>query len=87
MDLGIDERYHGKEEGNPAFHDKTLTGRDRMTYSYEIAVENSRKQKTSITIKDQIPISRDRDIEVELLKTSPAATPDQDGILSWDHRA
>ncbi len=83
LDLGIDEGITVKRKETRAFHDKTLTGRDRMTYSYEIAVENSRKQKTSITIKDQIPISRDRDIEVELLKTSPAATPDQDGILSW----
>jgi uncharacterized protein (TIGR02231 family) len=83
LDLGMDEGIKVERKETRAFHDKTLVGKDRVTYSYEITIENTRKQKASITLKDQIPISRDKAIEVDLIKTEPEVKPDQDGILTW----
>jgi uncharacterized protein (TIGR02231 family) len=83
LDLGIDEGIKVERKETQAFHDKTLVGKDRMTYSYEITIENTRKLKASITLKDQIPISREKSIDVELIKSNPEVKPDQDGILTW----
>ena len=83
LDLGVDEGIKIERKETRAFHDKTLGNRDRVTYSYEIAIENTRNQKANITVKDQIPISQDKAIDVDLIKTNPEVNPDQDGILSW----
>ncbi|HWR68393.1 MAG TPA: DUF4139 domain-containing protein, partial [Desulfomonilia bacterium] len=83
VDLGVDEGILVKRKETRAFHEKTITGKDRTTYTYEITVENTRKRTASIIVKDQIPLSRDEEIEVKLTKTSPEVKPDQDGVLSW----
>jgi len=83
LDLGVDEGIRVTRKETQALRDKTLTGKDRIIYSYEITMENTRNQKASITVKDQIPLSRDTSVEVDLLNTSPTARPDRDGILSW----
>ncbi len=83
LDLGMDEGIHVERKETQAFHDKTLVGKDRVTYSYEVTIENTRNHKSSITLKDQIPISRDKAIEVDLIKTDPEVKPDQEGILTW----
>jgi uncharacterized protein (TIGR02231 family) len=83
LDLGVDEGIKVERKETQAFHDKTIGGKERVTYSYEITIENTRKLKASVTVKDQIPISRDKAIEVDLIKTDPEVKPDQDGILTW----
>ncbi|MCU0576672.1 MAG: DUF4139 domain-containing protein [Desulfobacterota bacterium] len=83
VDLGVDEGILVKRKETRAFHEKTITGKDRTTYTYEITVENTRKRTASIIVKDQIPLSRDEEIEVKLTKTDPEVKPDQDGVLSW----
>ncbi len=83
LDLGVDEGIRVERKETKAFHEKTLTGRDRTTYAYEITLENTRSGTASITVKDQVPVSRDEDIEVKLIGTSPEAKPDPDGMLEW----
>ncbi len=83
LDLGVDEGIKIDRKETQAFHDKTIGGKERVTYSYETTIENTRKLKASVTVKDQIPISRDKTIEVDLIKTDPEVNPDQDGILTW----
>jgi uncharacterized protein (TIGR02231 family) len=83
LDLGVDEGIRVERKETTAFHEKTLTGRDRTTYAYDITLENTRSGTASITVKDQVPVSRDEDIEVKLIGTSPEAKPDPDGMLEW----
>ena len=83
LDLGVDEGIKIERKETQAFHDKTLGNKDRVTYSYEITVENTRNQKAIITIKDQIPLSQDKTINVDIIKTNPEVKPDRDGILTW----
>ncbi len=83
IDLGVDEGIKIERKEVQAFHETTLSGKDRVTYSYEITIENTRNKNTRITIKDQVPVSRDEGIDVKLIKTSPEVKPDQDGILTW----
>ena len=83
LDLGVDEGMKIERKETQAFHDKTLGNKDRVTYSYEITIENTRNQKALVTIKDQIPLSQDKTINVDLIKTNPEVKPDQDGTLTW----
>src|SRR5690606_27514857 len=57
----------------------------RITYDYEITVENHKKTEERIVIKDRKPVSRNEKITVKLLKPAPNAieqTPE--GELEWD---
>jgi uncharacterized protein (TIGR02231 family) len=82
LDLGIDEGIKVERKELKVFHEKTLTGKDR-SYSYLISIENTRNIRTEVTVKDQLPVSRDEAITVDLIKTDPQVKPDQDGILIW----
>ncbi len=83
VDLGRDEGVT-VERREKAFHERTLTGKDRTTYTGTMTVKNTRKTPARLTLKDQIPLSRDEAVRVDLVETSPKAVPDKDGILSWD---
>jgi uncharacterized protein (TIGR02231 family) len=83
LDLGIDEGIKAKRKELKVFHEKTLTGKDRTTYAYVITIENTRNIQSKVIVKDQIPISQDEGITVDLIKADPQAKPDQEGILVW----
>ena len=51
-------------------------------YEYELKITNGRNKETEITVQDQIPVSRDKTIVVETVKTDGAQADDK-GILSW----
>ncbi|HOD69516.1 MAG: hypothetical protein BWZ01_01455 [Deltaproteobacteria bacterium ADurb.BinA179] len=83
IDLGRDEGIKVEREGK-MFHEKTLTGKDRTTYTYTMTVKNTRSHPVQITLKDQIPVSQDEAVRVELVESSPKAVPDKDGIMVWE---
>lgn len=61
----------------------------RIERQYRIAVTNHHAQALEITVLDQIPVSQDERIEVELLRatTTPTATDPEDrkGVLAWTY--
>lgn len=83
VDLGRDEGVT-VERREKVFHERTLTGKDRTTYTSTMTVKNTRKTLVRVTLKDQVPLSRDEAVRVDLVEASPKAVPDKDGILSWD---
>jgi uncharacterized protein (TIGR02231 family) len=83
VDLGKDEGIK-VERKEKIFHDRTFTGKDRTACTYTMTLKNTRQFPVRVTLKDQIPISRDESVKVDLIETSPKATPDKDGIVSWD---
>lgn len=56
------------------------------TRSYLITVRNNLTRSAKLTLKEQYPISNDKDIEVKVLEVKPAATYDKTeiGVLTWD---
>lgn len=48
--------------------DKTIGGMRVRTFGYEITVRNTKTEEVSITLKDQIPISNNKEITVTLLE-------------------
>lgn len=56
------------------------------TRSYLITVRNNQNRTAKLTLKEQYPISNDKDIEVKLVEVKPAATYNKEdiGVLTWD---
>lgn len=88
--LGVDEGIHidykfknrfKKDEG--LFSKKT-----KIVFEYQIKIKNNKPLDSNITIQDQIPISQDDDIKVELLEPKLKEKDEtikilEDGILEW----
>ena len=55
----------------------------KESYSYEITVKNNRKAPINIQIEDQVPISKQGDISVEVLEISKAEQDIITGNLKW----
>jgi uncharacterized protein (TIGR02231 family) len=55
----------------------------KETYGYEISVRNKKKQSINIIVEDQLPISNDKDIEIEQLDISGANLDKDSGKLTW----
>lgn len=55
----------------------------KESYAYEITVKNNRKAPINIQIEDQVPISKQGDITVEVLEISKAEQDIITGNLKW----
>ena len=57
-----------------------------VTQSYIITVKNNQTKTAKLTLKDQYPISSNKDIEVKVEEVKPAATYNktETGVLTWD---
>ncbi|MGC9324253.1 MAG: mucoidy inhibitor MuiA family protein [Desulfomonilia bacterium] len=84
IDLGVDEGILVERELKEKFHDRTLIGKSRTRFTYEMTIKNTRKTSVHVKVKDHIPISRDESIKVEVLEVNPPVKPDDEGILAWD---
>ena len=57
-----------------------------VTQAYQITVKNNQTKSVKLTLKEQYPISNNKDIEVKLGDVTPAATYNKEdiGVLTWD---
>ena len=57
-----------------------------VTQSYLITVKNNLNKSAKLTLKEQYPISNDKDIEVKDVTVTPNATYDKTdiGVVTWD---
>ena len=57
-----------------------------VTQSYLITVKNNLNRSAKLTLKEQYPISNDKDIEVKDVTITPKATYDKTdiGVVTWD---
>ena len=63
---------------------KFLSSYKEQTFTYEITVKNNKKEAIEMLLKDQYPISTDKDITVELLDNGKAKENTETGILTWE---
>lgn len=85
ISLGRDERIITKrervdEEGSTSFFGNSET----RVYNYEITIRNTRKEAIYLDVKEQYPVSTEKDIEVKLLESSNATVNAEKGELSWN---
>ncbi|RYG49972.1 MAG: mucoidy inhibitor MuiA family protein [Chitinophagaceae bacterium] len=84
LSLGSDKRISVtrevvKELTTTQVKDETKTS----TYVYEIVVRNNKKQKVNVKLQDQYPLTKEKDVEVKLLRNGGASVEEETGFLSW----
>lgn len=84
LTLGQDKRIVVKREKVTDFSSvKFLGSNKKEVFTYEITVRNNKKEKVQLVLKDQYPISTDKDIEDELLESGGAEVNKETGVLTW----
>ncbi|MFX5684726.1 DUF4139 domain-containing protein, partial [Acinetobacter baumannii] len=52
-------------------------------FTYEITIKNNKKDAVNLLLKDQYPLSTNKEIEVELIDNGGAEVNKDLGILNW----
>lgn len=87
LTLGVDDRISVKREKTEDFSSKKTFGSNIVqSFSYKITVKNNQNQSIKLIVKDQYPISSNKDIKVEELKqtTTPTTVNKEVGVLVWE---
>ena len=63
---------------------KFLSSYKEQTFTYDITIRNNKKEAIEMLLKDQYPLSSDKEITVELLQSDKAKVTTETGILSWN---
>jgi len=86
--LGTDKRVTVKREKMTDFSSvKFLSSNTQVTLTYKISVKNNQNKPIYLVLKDQYPISQQKDIEVEFLKketTEPTFNKEETGVITWE---
>jgi uncharacterized protein (TIGR02231 family) len=83
--LGADERVRVERKLIARSVDKTfLADRRRLRYGYRIEVENLRDTPQTVTVRDQLPVSRHEQVKVKLEAAEPKPTKQTElNQLEW----
>ena len=57
-------------------------GRERMVIRIE--VHNFRNAPIALSLFDQVPLSTEREVEIDLRRIDPEEKPDEEGIIRWN---
>lgn len=63
---------------------KFLSSYKEQTFTYDITIRNNKKEEINMTLKDQYPLSSDKDITIELLEDGKASVNPETGFMTWD---
>ncbi|MEN9570224.1 MAG: hypothetical protein RL172_1455 [Bacteroidota bacterium] len=84
LTMGRDKRVVVKKEKLVDFSSiKFLGANKKQVFTYEITVKNNKKDPIDFLLKDQYPLSQNKEVEVELLEKSAAAENAETGVLTW----
>jgi hypothetical protein len=61
-----------------------LSAYKEQTFTYDITIRNNKKEAIQLTLKDQYPLSSDKDISIELLEDGKASVNPETGFMTWD---
>ena len=85
LSLGRDKRVIVKREKVKDFTTrKTVATNQRDAYAYVISVRNSKPEALKIIVEDQVPISQNSQIEVEVVDVGKAKYNKTTGLLEWE---
>ena len=84
LNLGIDEGLKIDRELVERQVDKKLIGNQRRTsYAYRLNVTNLQQVQVHLTLREQLPVSRNEQIKVRSTLTNPKIVVGEMGILEW----
>ncbi|MEC4003333.1 DUF4139 domain-containing protein [Flavobacterium sp. SUN052] len=62
---------------------KFLSSYKEQTFTYDITIRNNKKEDVDMLLKDQYPLSTDKEITIELLDDGKAQVNTETGIMTW----
>jgi uncharacterized protein (TIGR02231 family) len=68
-----------KESKQKVIGDKII-----KTYAYTIEIKNHKNKTTKITVQDQLPITQNTEIEIEVVNLSKGKQNKTTGLIEWD---
>lgn len=85
ISLGRDKKIVSKREIVSEYKARKTVGSNiRETFGYKISLRNTKGEAITLTVEDQIPVSQDSRIEVELEDAKGAAFQAETGKLTWN---
>ncbi len=84
LSLGRDNQIQVSRQKKEDFGSKVLIGSNRkQSFKYEITVKNNKSVPVKIEVQDQVPISQESDISVDVEQISGAQQDNLSGRLKW----
>lgn len=84
LSLGRDKKIIVKREKVQDYcSSKYINGNKVHTIVYDIKIKNTRKEAITLLLKDQHPISTNKDITIEVNEISGAMRNEETGVLTW----
>jgi uncharacterized protein (TIGR02231 family) len=62
---------------------KLFSSSKSQTFTFDLTVRNGKKDAIDLLLKDQYPLSSDKEMEIELLQSDNAKVNAETGILTW----
>ncbi|MCR4632913.1 MAG: DUF4139 domain-containing protein [Erysipelotrichaceae bacterium] len=85
ISLGKDEGIRLKRTQKKKYRSNVLLkGQTKVEFEYEIEIASRKSKAAQITLKDQIPVSQDKTIQVEVNEISQGTLDEKTGELSWE---
>lgn len=88
LTLGSDKRVAVKREKLRDYSSTKFLGNDvKQIFTYKLTVKNNQNKAINMVLKDQYPISTQKNIEVELLTkdtTTPTINVEDLGVITWE---
>ncbi len=63
---------------------KFLSSYKEQVFTYDLTVRNNKKEEVFLLLKDQYPLSTDKEITIELLDDGKAKVNTETGVLTWE---
>ena len=63
---------------------KFLSAYKEQMFTYDLTIRNNKKEDIEMLLKDQYPLSSDKEITIELLEDGKAKVNTETGILTWE---
>jgi uncharacterized protein (TIGR02231 family) len=83
--LGDDKKISiRKEMINDKASEKLFSSYQEKTITYDLVVHNNKKEAINIEIRDQIPLSKDEAVKIELLQSENAELDKEKVYLIWN---
>ncbi len=84
LNLGIDEGLKIERDLVERLVDKKLIGNQRrINYSYRLIITNLLDKAASLQVTEQLPLSRNEQIKVRLIRSNPQIQLGEMGVLEW----
>ncbi|MBN9296159.1 MAG: DUF4139 domain-containing protein [Filimonas sp.] len=84
LTLGLDKRVAVKREKMIDYSSVKFLGSNKLQkLTYEITVRNNKNEAVNMLLKDQFPLTTNKDIEVELIDAGDAKVNTEIGVLNW----